>query len=138
LSLSKNELIKSSSILKFRLNSFSALFFAFLLDHFFIHDRNHFIWLVIYRWSPFLSAISPFFNGFSINLLLFFFFFDAYVTMNPVYLIFFTFISKSSSFLNFSWLSRFTRFFHLSSRRQRISLRYICCQTPFNLLQLIF
>lgn len=82
----------SSSILELRLYNFSSFLFSLLMNKLFIHYGHHFIRFSIW-WSPsFFSTIITFLNRFSLIFILILFF-NTYITMNPINLILFCFIS---------------------------------------------
>jgi hypothetical protein len=82
----------SSSILELRLYNFSSFLFSLLMNKLFIHYGHHLIRFSIW-WSPsFFSTFITFLNRFSLIFILILFF-NTYITMNPINLILFCFIS---------------------------------------------
>ena len=102
-------LMKSSPIVKFRLNDLSPLFLGLLMEHFFIHDRDHFAGFCIIWYPPvFLCTIISFLDRFSLICSIFLISLYTDISVTPITFVFFTFISKSTVFVRLSlWVHRF-------------------------------
>lgn len=88
--------VASSPILKFRLDYLLPLILGLLMDQFFVHDGNHLVGFGVGLPPSFLGAVPSLFNRLPLHLFLFVIFFDADVSMHPIYLVFFALVGIRS------------------------------------------